>query len=153
MSQYRVLVSDYPLPEANYRGTLKLTVKELKAMYPASRSWDELDDSVQVLYAEDEAAFQKLNIFEWGGYPYDLDFYAEKSYVYGIEGRWNQELVEQLTEYIKSNVRPEYCADIITFWAGDGEQRMDETSVQINEITPEDLAILERAHCHCVRLI
>ncbi|MEK4425624.1 hypothetical protein [Solibacillus sp. FSL K6-1523] len=145
MTQYTVLVADKPLNEADYTGFDYISVRELKKLYPISddfpeQAWHSMEDDVEILNAPDEDAFAKLNIFHWENPSYDLALYSEKPYVYGVEGRWEGEFLENLLTYIREQLTPDQNAELLQFWAGeDKPPKLTKQTIAINEIQHTDL--------------
>ncbi len=139
MTLYSVLVANSPLQTVDCTGIVEITVRELKKLYPitestAAQAWHLMDDDACILHAPDESAFGQLSIFEWDIPPYDLEYYSEKSFVYGIEGNWGSQFLADLLIYLKQHIKPEQNAEIIRFWAGDHEQKLKTVSLKIGEI-------------------
>lgn len=141
MTLYSVLVANSALQTVDFTGIAEITVRELKKLYPITestptQSWHLMDDDARVLHAADESAFENLNIFEWNNPPYDLEFYNEKSFVYGIEGNWGPQFLEDFLSYLKEHIQPEQGAELIRFWAGDYDKKL-----KSRRITMEDLEL------------
>ncbi|WP_339252325.1 hypothetical protein NSQ43_01115 [Sporosarcina sp. FSL W8-0480] len=144
MSSFTLLVSDSPLKEVDYSGIAEITVGELKKLYPINENtpeepWHTMDDDVRVLHAPDESAFGHLTISVCTNPPYDLDFYSEKEYMYWLSGNWNDKFLTDFANYIKEYIKAEENVELLIFWAGDGEQKLVERTVKIDEIEPSDL--------------
>lgn len=123
MSLYSVLVANKPLPLIDCTGITEITVRELKKLYP-EQNYDGMHDDSKVLHTPDASAFSQLNIFKWDNYPYDLDEFNEKPYVYGIEGSWESKFLTDLLNYLKESIQKEHSAELIRFWAGEYNQKL-----------------------------
>ncbi|WP_274310186.1 hypothetical protein [Solibacillus daqui] len=122
MTLYTVFVADKQLNEVDYTGIDYISVSELKKMYPISEQfpeqpWHSMDDDAQILHAPDEGAFAKLHVYEWGNPPYDLINYNDKPFIYGVDGNWNEEFVNDLLNYIKKQLSPDQIVQLLRFWA------------------------------------
>lgn len=139
MTLYSVLVADSSLQTVDCTGIAKITVRELKEIYSITENttampWHLMDDDARILHASDESAFGRLNIFHWNNPSYDLEFYSEKAYVYGIEGDWGPQFSEDLLIYLKEHIKPEQSAELIRFWAGDDERKLKSHRISIEEL-------------------
>ncbi|WP_155591508.1 hypothetical protein [Lysinibacillus cavernae] len=148
MTLYSVLVAKIPLQTIDCTGIAEVTVREMKKMYPITEStsaqpWHLMDDDARILHAPDESAFGQLNIFEWNNPPYDLEFYNEKPFVYGIEGNWGPQFLEDLLIYLKEHIIPEQSAELIRFWAEDYDRKLKSRRIIINDIELHHLESLK----------
>ncbi|KGR78219.1 hypothetical protein [Ureibacillus manganicus] len=144
MSLFTILVADQPLTEVDHSGITKITVRELKKLYPITentpvQAWHTMDDDAHVLHAPDESAFGQLRVALCKVPPYDLEFYSEKEYIYWVEGNWNEKFLNDFWEYIKKEFSSSQNVELLRFWAGDGEQKLKKLSIPINEIELHDL--------------
>lgn len=144
MSLFTILVADQPLTEVDHSGITKITVRELKKLYPITentpvQAWHTMDDDAHVLHAPDESAFGQLRVALCNVPPYDLEFYSEKEYIYWVEGNWNEKFLNDFWEYIKKEFSSSQNVELLRFWAGDGEQKLKKLSIPINEIELHDL--------------
>ncbi|MGE7839843.1 hypothetical protein ACQKNX_03535 [Lysinibacillus sp. NPDC093712] len=158
MTLYSVLVADRALQTVDCTGIVEITVRELKKLYPITEStpaqaWHSMDDDARILHAPDESAFRQFNIFEWGNPPYDLKYYSEKIYVYGIEGNWGSQFLADFLIYLKQHIKPEQNVDIIRFWAGDYDQKLKNFSIKIEEIEMHHLESIQNEQYIRVALI
>ncbi len=149
MSLFTFLVSDYPLKEVDYSGITEITVRELKRLYPISentpeQSWHSMDDDALILHASDESAFDELVISICEVPPFDLAFYTEKEFVYWIEGKWKGRFLTDFADYIKAYIKGIENVQLLIFWAGDGEQKLIERTINIEEIEPSHLEMFKR---------
>lgn len=150
MSYYTVLVADQKLPEVDYSGFVEMTVREMKELYPITENfpeqpWHSLPDDTKLLNAPDESAFGRLQVFEWGNYPLDLEGYNDRDYVYGVEGNWNKRFMEDLVGYFRQNVEELVGAELICFWAGDDEQVLKHRHLVLEEATVSELEAVKNA--------
>ncbi|MEK3933854.1 hypothetical protein MKY41_00925 [Sporosarcina sp. FSL W7-1349] len=139
MTLYSVLVANQSLPTIDCTGITEITVKELKKLYPITENtpaqpWHSLDDDAQILHAPDEAAFGQLSIFRWHNPPYDLEDYSDKTYVYGIEGNWGPQFLDDLLHYLKQSLNQEQYAELIRFWAGEYNQKLIKQRITVEEV-------------------
>ena len=137
MTLYSVLVANEPLPTIDCSGIAKITVRELKNLYPITpetpeQLWHSMPDDTKILHAPDESTFGRLNIFQWEDPPYDLEEYNYQPYVYGIEGNWNESFLNDLLNYIRQSIKKEQAAEIIRFWVGDYTYNRTLKEVHIN---------------------
>ncbi len=134
-----MLVADKPLKEVDHSGITEITVRELKKLYPITEStreelWHTMDDDARVLQAPDESAFGQLVISLCKNPPYDLSFYNEKEYIYWVGGNWQDKFLTDFVDYIRMHLTASQNVELLIFWAGDGEQKLKEQSIHINEI-------------------
>ena len=149
MTLYSVLVANKPLPIIDCTGIAEITVKELKKLYPITvdtpeQPWHSMPNDTMILHAPDESAFGQLNIFEWGNPPYDLEFYNEKPFVYGIEGNWGPQFLADFLIYLKQHIKPEQSAELIRFWAEDYDRKLKSLRITIEEVELHHLESLEK---------
>ena len=144
LSLYSVLVANKPLQPIDCTGIKEFTVKELKALHPekVEEPWYSMPDSTRLIYAPDESAFRKLQIFHWETPHYDLDDYNNKPYVYGIEGNWQGDFLTDLHQYIQQHIGRGSEAQLIRFWAGEPFKPLKRQDWLIADVTIEDLAAL-----------
>ena len=138
MSLYSVLVANKPLPQIDCTGITEITVRELKKLYPEN-NYDGMNDDSKVLHVADESAFSQLNIFQWDNYPYDLDEFNEKPYVYGIDGRWESKFLTDLLNYLRESIKKEHGAELIRFWAGEYNQKLKKMHLNIETLELQHL--------------
>lgn len=148
MSLFTFLVSDYPLKEVDYSGITEITVRELKKLYPISENmpeqpWHLMDDDARILHAPDESAFGELVISICNNPPFDLALYTEKEFVYWIEGNWKGKFLADFADYIKAHLKEIKNVQLLIFWAGDGEQKLIERTIKIEEIEPKHLEMFK----------
>ena len=98
-----------------------------------------MHDDTKVLHAPDESAFSQLNIFKWDKYPYDLDEFNEKPYVYGIEGSWRSKFLTDLLNYLRESIKKEHSAELIRFWAGEYNQKLKKIHLNIETLELQHL--------------
>lgn len=152
MTLYTVFVADTQLNEVDHTGIAYISVRELKKLYPITEQfteqpWHSMDDDAQILHAPDEGAFGKLHIYEWGNPPYDLAEYSDKPYIYGVEGNWNKEFVNNLLHYIKEQLSPEQNVELLRFWAGEIPlPTLKKRKVSIQEIELMQLQKIAKEH-------
>lgn len=144
MSLFTMLVADQPLKEVDHTGIKEITVRELKKLYPITEDtpeqlWHTMDDDALVLHAPDESAFGELCISLCKNPPYDLDYYSEKEYVYWIEGNWKEKFLNDFVDYIKVHITADLNAELLIFWAGDGEQKLKKRTLHINKVEVQQL--------------
>lgn len=149
MSLFTFLVSDCPLEEVDYSGITEITVRELKKSYPISdktpvQSWHSMDDDTRILHAPDASAFGELVISFCNNLPYDLAFYTEKEYAYSLDGNWKGKFLTDFVDYIKTHIKASENVQLLIFWAGDGEQKLIEREISIEEIQPNHLEQFKR---------
>ena len=137
MSLYSVLVANESLPLIDCTGTTEITVKELKKMYPEQDYNGMHDDSIVI--HEPASAISRLNIFKWDKYPYDLDEFNEKPYVYGIEGNWESKFSIDLLNYLRESIKKEHSAELIRFWAGEYNQKLKKIHLNIESLELQHL--------------
>lgn len=148
MTLYSVLVADSKLQTVDCTGITEITVRELKKLHPITgdtpeQPWHSMDDDAQIVYAPDESAFGQLHIFEWNNPPYDLALYNEKNYVYGIEGNWGPQFLDDFLSYLKEHIKPEQNVDLIRFWAGEYDRKLKSRRINIAEIECHHLESLQ----------
>ncbi|MDN4606230.1 hypothetical protein [Sporosarcina highlanderae] len=149
MSSFTLLVSDSPLTEVDHSGIVRITVRELKKLYPINENtpeepWHSMDDDARILHAPDQSAFGQLAISVCTNPPYDLDFYSEKEYLYWVSGSWEGKFLTDFADYLKEYIKAEENVQLLIFWAGDGEQELVEQTVRIDEIEPTQLELFKR---------
>lgn len=139
MSLYRFIASDYQLLEVDHSGFIEMTVRDMKKMnpLPASpaifQSWNEIDEDATILYAENESDLGGLRISLCDNPPYDLEHYIGKRYVYWLEGDFGTEFLDQLIEYVRTNVKAENGIELWSIWFGDGIKPVQVENVNMNE--------------------
>lgn len=148
MTLYSVLVASEPLPTIDCTGVTKITVRELKKLYPITQEileqpWYSMVDDAMILHASDESAFGRLNIVEWENPPYDLKNYNDQPYVYGIEGNWNATFLNDLLNYVKHAIKKEHTAELIRYWAGESYRSLKKVQIQIEDIELQHLENLK----------
>ena len=160
MSLFNVLISDSPLKEVDHTGIIEITVRELKKLYPITKdtpqqSWHLMDDDSRILHAPDESAFGELSISACTQPPFDLEFYieGEDEYVYWIGGNWKESFLSDFADYVKANIKAIDNVQLLTFWAGDGKQKLKESTMSIADVTPEKLAVIGDASNIRVRFL
>ncbi|MEG0448762.1 MAG: hypothetical protein RR595_02770 [Lysinibacillus sp.] len=139
MTSYSVLVATSPLQTVDCTGIAEITVRELKKIYliiesSPAQSWHLMDDDTRILHAPDASAFGQLNIFQHDDPPYDLAFYNEKHFVYGIEGHWGPQFLEDFLIYLKEHIKSEQNVELIRYWAEDYDQKLKNFRITIEEI-------------------
>lgn len=139
MTLYSVLVANEPLPTIDCTGITKITVRELKKLYPITQetpeqTWHLMPDDAMILHATDESAFGRLNIFKWDNPPSDLENYNYQPYVYCIEGNWNSTFLNDLLNYLRQSIKKEHAAELIRFWAEDYNQILKKRQINIEDI-------------------
>ncbi|CAM5214115.1 hypothetical protein UACE39S_05468 [Ureibacillus acetophenoni] len=144
MSLFTMLVANQPLKEVDHTGITEITVGEMKKLYPITENtpeqpWHTMDDDVKLLHAPDESAFGELCISLCKNPPYDLDFYSDKEYIYWIKGNWKEKFLNDFVDYTKTNLHATQNAELLIFWAGDGEQKLKKQSISISEVNVEEL--------------
>lgn len=149
MTLYSVLVADSPLQTIDHRDIQEMTIKELKQLYPITedtpmQDWHSFDDDMRIVHAPDESAFKQLLIFEWQEPPYDLALYHDKNYVYGIDGNWDSQFLDDFFVYLKQYIKPEQKVHLIRFRAGEGKRILKRRNIHIDEIELHHLEMLEK---------
>jgi hypothetical protein len=139
MTLYSVLVANSSLQTVDCTGIAEITLRELKKLYPITestiaQSWHLMDDDARILHVPDESAFGHLNIFRWNNPPYDLGFYNEKPFVYGNEGNWSPQFLEDLLIYLKEHIKPEQNAELIRYWAEDYDRKLKSRRITIEDV-------------------
>lgn len=158
MSLFRFLVSENPLKEVDYTGIVEMKVKDIKKLHPIPdpglfNSWDEVDDEMMVLYAKDESAFNALSISICKNPPFDLELYVTDEYVYWIGGDLGEQSLQQLVDYVKSNIQISDHAQLLAFWAGDGKQTLKTSKISLKEVTVNQLEVLRDTSGHRIKLV
>lgn len=158
MSLFRFLVSDTPLKEVDYSGIIEMKVKDVKKLQPTPdpglfNSWDEVDDEMVVLYAEDESAFNALRINACKNPPFDFEFYVKDEYVYWLGGDLGEQSLQQLADYVKSNIQVSDNAQLLAFWAGDGKQNLKTSKIPLSEVTADQLEVLRNTTGHRIKFV
>ncbi len=148
MTLYSVLVANSSLQTVDCTGIAEITIREMKKLYPITEStptqpWHLMDDDARVLHAADASAFGNLNIFEWDNPPYDLGVYNEKPFVYGIEGNWGPQFLEDFLIYLKEHIKPEQGAELIRFWAGDCDKKLKSRRLTMEDVELHHLESLK----------
>ncbi|MBP2242123.1 hypothetical protein J2Z40_002696 [Cytobacillus eiseniae] len=149
MTSFSFLVSDSPLKEVDYSGITEVTVGELKKIYPITENtpaqpWHSMDDHVRILHAADASAFGELVISLCKDPPFDLTLYTEKQYTYWIEGHWKGKFLSDFVAYIKAHIQAHKNVELLIFWAGDGEEKMVERTIRIEDIEPKHLEMFKQ---------
>ena len=145
MTLYSVLVSVEPLPTIDCTGIIETTVRELKKYYPITpetpeQPWHSMPDDARILYAPEESAFGRLNIYKMDHPAYDLEPYNYLPYVYGIEGNWNSpSFLNDLFNYVKQFLKKEHGAELIRVWAGDYHRELTKVHINIEDMELHDL--------------
>ena len=125
MSRFTFIASDFPLPEVDFSGVIKLTVKDLKAMNPRPQSFwdlDELPDDCEAIYIPEENDTGGLEISLCTNPPDGLDKYIKKNYIYWLNGNFSMDKAAcQLLEYLCSNVKAKDGVELWALWFGNDE--------------------------------
>ena len=138
MSLYSVLVANEPLSTINCTGITEITVREYIKMYPKQECRVKNDDAL-ILLAPDPLAFSQLNIFKWENHPHDLSRFSDKPYVYGIEGAWGSQFLNDLLHYLKKSIKKEQGTELIRFWAGVYNQELKKGHITIETLELQHL--------------
>ena len=150
MTLYSIIVADKELKEVDCTGIGYVTVREMKKMYPISehfpeQSWHSMADDAQILHAPNEEAFGKLNVFHWGNPPDDLAHYNDKAFIYGIEGNWNAEFINDLLNYMKQQLSSEQNVELLRFWAGEYPlPKLKKRAISLKELDLAQLHEIEK---------
>jgi len=158
MSLFRFLVSDNPLVEVDYRGITEMKVKDIKKLQPTPdpgffQSWDEVDEEMTVLFAENESAFDSLCIIACNNPPFDLEFYVKDKYVYSLGGDCRETSLRQLAAYVMTNIQVGDNAQLLAFWAGDGKQTLKTSKIPLTEVTDSQLEVIQNTSGHLIKFV
>ncbi|MFF2446421.1 hypothetical protein ACFVSW_04890 [Neobacillus sp. NPDC058068] len=159
MSLYRFIASNHPLVEVDYSGFIEMKVRDIKMLEPIPeppvtyQSWDEVDPDATILYAKDEADLGGLCIALCDNPPYGLERYIEKSHIYWLEGDFHSKFLNQLTKYVKANVRKEDFVELWSIWFGENKESKHVKKVYQNQISPADFEILRHHECCCLLIV
>lgn len=126
MSKVYYIASDFKLPEVDYTGAIKKTLKEVKLInpflqFPNWMSQDEiakLDENMEVLYIEKESDLGALCVHPCSDLPYEVKPHIKKEYVYHLSGNMDTRCIIQLVEYLKENLRDKEI-ELWSVWLGD----------------------------------
>lgn len=158
MSLFRFIASDYPLLEVNYDGFIEMKVKDIKNLDfvpnpPISfQSWDEMDQESTILYAKDESDLGGLVISVCSNPPYGLEDYIDKEFIYWLEGDFRSKFLNQLTEYVKSNIKKEYGVELWSIWFGDQIDSKLLKKIYLNQFTSSEFKILQHHGYCCLKI-
>ncbi|QED49316.1 hypothetical protein [Cytobacillus dafuensis] len=156
MSLYRFLASDNPVYEVDHSGFIQMKVKDIKEMIPIPNppfsysSWDELDEDMDVLYAKNEEDLGGLQIALCDNPPYGLESYINSKYIYWLEGNFSSKFLNQLTEYLKTNIQKGETVELWSIWFGDEVKSKKVMKVSFETLSNTDLEILRNHECCCV---
>lgn len=126
MSKVYYIASDFELPEVDYTGAIKKTLKEMKKInpllqFPNWMSQDEiakLDENMEVLYIENESDLGALCVYRCGDLPYEVESHIKKEYIYHFSGNIDARCINQLVEYLKENLRDREI-ELWSVWLGE----------------------------------
>lgn len=155
MSLFTFIASDHLLPEINLSGLIKMKVKDVKKLNPLPSSavpLDELDEDLEVLYAKSESDTGGLQISICNNPPYGINQYITKKHIYWLEGSFDSRCLNQLSNYIRTNIQREDRVELWSIWFGDKIENKIYKTVPIDKLTPSDLEILRQHECCCILL-
>ena len=126
MSKFYYMASDFELPEVDYTGIEKISLKEISRLnlplqFPNWLPQDEingLDEDLEVLYATDESDWDALCISRCDTLPYEVDPYIKRDYIYNLSGNMDGKALMQLITYLKENINGKDVA-LWSLWLGD----------------------------------
>lgn len=126
MSKVYYITSDSELPEVDYTGVKKRTLKEIKKINPLLRfpNWmsqdeiDKIDENMEILYVDNESDLGALHVSFCEDILYEVEPYIKKEYVYNLSGDMDERCLIQLVEYLKENIHKEEI-EIWSVWIGD----------------------------------
>lgn len=126
MSKVYYIASDFELPEVDYTGFKKETLKEIMEINPLIQfpNWmsqdeiDKLDKNREVLYFDNESDLGALCVFFCDDLPYEVKPHINKEYVYNLSGDMDERCLIQLAEYLKENIH-EKEIEVWSVWLGD----------------------------------
>lgn len=121
MSKVYYIASDFELPEVDYTGAIKKTLKEMKKInpllqFPNWMSQDEiakLDENMEVLYIENESDLGALCVCQCSDLPYDVEPHIKKEFIYHLSGNMDDRCIIQLVKYLEENL----CDREIELWS------------------------------------
>lgn len=155
MSRYKFIASDCQLPEVDLSGFVKLTIKDLKNMTPRPQChWDlnELGDDCEVLYASNETDTGGLQISLCTNPPHGLEEYIKKRYIYWLNGNYDLRCIDQLQEFLQSNLEEGNCIELWSVWFGvDKMEELIHKKCHLSDINSLDLELLKHTDC-CISL-
>lgn len=151
MTLYSIFVSNEPLETYDQRGITETTVGEMRKLHPVTEDtpeefWHTLEDHIVLINAPSEESFHQLHIFRWENPPYDMKFFTKKSYVYGVEGIWNENFIDDLFHYIKQHVNPEHKVELLRFWADGLEKPLKKRRMNVATLELKDIIALKDMH-------
>lgn len=126
MSKVYYIASDFGLPEVDYTGAIKKTLKEIKKInpflqFPNWMSQEEiakLDENMEVFYIENESDLGALCVSPCSDLPYELEQHIKNEFVYHLSGNMDTRCIIQLAEYLKENLRDREI-ELWSVWLGD----------------------------------
>lgn len=127
MSRFMFIAADVELPEIDFSGVLRLTVKDLKTMSPRPISFwdrDKLSDDCKALVIPKDADTTGLQISKCTNPPHETGEYIKRKYIYWLGGRFNSKWKKQFQEYVQDNFGEGTYFELWSLWFGN--HKMDE---------------------------
>ena len=151
MTLYSIFVSNEPMEVLDKRGISETVVDEMGEQQIVAE-----DAPFQFMYslegknilvsAPSEKSLYQLHIFHWDDPPYDMKFFNKKPYVYGAEGNWNEQYMEDLYHYIKQHVNPNHKVELLRFWADGVKKPLKKVRLTVATLELKDIIALENRH-------
>ena len=151
MTLYSIFVSNERMEVLDQREISETTVGEMRKHYIVTEGapepfWYSYDDQTVLVSVPNEENMRKLHIFSWGNPPYDLAFFNKKPHVYGVEGIWNNQFLEDLFYYIKQHVNPNHKVELLRFWADGVKKPLKKVRLTVATLELKDIIALESRH-------